>query len=103
MRLVHFPSYTKNRPVLVVRIYRLLILFSEKEMSLDTKAVAQEFHADCGFQSVGWMLAELKEQMVSVTSDQAIQWRSMFAQQLEQKRRRKPDSAVPIATWRYAE
>ena len=57
-----------------------------KDFVVEAKAIAQEFHADCGFQVIGWCLSELQDtdQITPVTTEQAITWRNQFAQYLIQ-------------------
>ena len=70
----------------------------DKHFQIEAKAIAQEFHADCGFQSVGWNLAELssQDQMTPVSTEQAIAWRCQFANHLELTNKNKVQVKQPL-------
>ena len=59
--------------------------WGNSDLAFETSPVGQVFAADCGFQSLAWMRAQLQDHsdMPKMDVDQAIQWRKSFATDLK--------------------
>ena len=56
----------------------------EKDIQFVSKPIPSTFHADCGFQAIGWMIEAIMntDMQTPITSSQAHSWRELFHEQL---------------------
>ncbi len=59
--------------------------WGSSDLIFETSPIGQVFGADCGFQSVAWMIAQLEDRagIPKMEIEQAIQWRQSFAESIE--------------------